>query len=219
MPKRGRKRLVCPDTVVSLLGVVPDAVIAAQAGVSVGTARRWRVMRGLDPCPRTDRLDGRRSTLGKEAYELRSGGVPWYDVGVQLLRDKPALTAENTVTVAASRYARRHGLPWPLRMVEMRAEVRIEDGRRFYERAFCGMKRADIAKDASVSVSYVAHCIQLYVRAYPTVPWPIPQSRNPRLAYDLRVQGQSWATIQQLTGYKHRTHVIGAARALSLIHI
>ncbi len=38
--KRGRKKLVCPEHLIDMLGVVPDTKIAELAGVS--SSRPWR---------------------------------------------------------------------------------------------------------------------------------------------------------------------------------
>lgn len=50
-PHRGGKPgIPCPIALRDLLGTITDRVLAARAGVSCTTARRWRTTAGKSPC-------------------------------------------------------------------------------------------------------------------------------------------------------------------------
>lgn len=50
-PRRGGvPGIPCPEDVHDLLGTLPDSALAAHAGVSCTTARKWRVAASRPPC-------------------------------------------------------------------------------------------------------------------------------------------------------------------------
>jgi hypothetical protein len=62
--KRGPKKKVCPPSVETMLGVVPDRQIAKQTGFSHITVARWREERGIGVSPRQKKNPKRHIFFG-----------------------------------------------------------------------------------------------------------------------------------------------------------
>jgi len=115
--KNRRPRTSRIDPYQSLLGTVPDRVVAERAGVSLNAVRNYRVKRGIQAARRRSghAVDAVVVTEPLENGELLSGAQAWKVTIVQNGKEQARVVVASTLVEAATRAAqsgRVTGVQW-----------------------------------------------------------------------------------------------------------